>query len=637
MNKPGSISFFVFHRNILHCFRKTTPVVQVIKEKTVTASDGNTYLISVTYDSDSGVPMDAELEVSELLEGTEAYDSYVQKTAEALEKEVKHLAFAHAFDISLIDPATGAHCQPTKPVAVSIRLLRESIQQGDNVSVVHFPDSQTENPSEMGEMDTENPSEGEILGVNVNGETVEFESTGFSVYVVAKEDKIQKYVFHNYDSAGNLYIFSEQALITGESLVRPSDPTKAGAVFDHWATEKNGAAAVDFSAYNPITVDNTKTQEQLDAAPVNFYAVYGAAKTVVVFYNQSGLVVEKVERNKPAVGESAVTLDTNDVSYTPIQDKEGAVLGFNYWTTDAHGTGAEVQLGDDAAVGEIRITATSPDTIELYPNLSEGRYIYFDGNKDSYSGISSVPYTGPVFVPNENNAAASATAAVNSLNARTDSYGIPVVDGYTFKGWYIDVSDANDATTAPVFEPDGAGRMKVNQDEFNLLLNSSQNLPNNPTLYAHWTPKTNAPYTVVFWRQKITDDKNATDAEKTYDFAESDTTRTGTPGNTVSPTEADMGKGGSGDYNHFSYNGEKSVSVTVNADGSTVLNVYYDRDLMTFLFKRQGTVYTYNKSNSNSSGYYYIPDGNGGYEEVYLWRNNNRWWRERTYYYYYGY
>lgn len=61
----GQYLFFVFHRNILHCFRSTAPVVQVSKEQTVTASDGKTYKITVTYDSDAGIPEDAELQVSE--------------------------------------------------------------------------------------------------------------------------------------------------------------------------------------------------------------------------------------------------------------------------------------------------------------------------------------------------------------------------------------------------------------------------------------------------------------------------------------------------------------------------------------------------------------------------------------------
>ena len=146
----------------------------------------------MTYDSASGIPANAELEVTELTEGTAGYDSYVQKAAETLGTEVNHFAFAHAFDISLIDPATGKRYQPSKDVKVSIDLLKENIQEGGEINVVHFPGTNTENLSgKVGEFGgkrgthTENLPEGEILEANVNGEAVEFESSGFSVYVVA--------------------------------------------------------------------------------------------------------------------------------------------------------------------------------------------------------------------------------------------------------------------------------------------------------------------------------------------------------------------------------------------------------------------------------------------------------------------
>ena len=87
---------------------------QITKEQTITVSDGKEYLVSVSYDSDRGVPMDAELEVKALPEGTEAYDAYVRKTTEMLGREVNHFAFAHAFDIKLVNPETGEHDQPIK-------------------------------------------------------------------------------------------------------------------------------------------------------------------------------------------------------------------------------------------------------------------------------------------------------------------------------------------------------------------------------------------------------------------------------------------------------------------------------------------------------------------------------------------
>ena len=77
-------------------------MVQIIREQVVTAGDGSRYLVTVAYDNVSGIPEDAELAVEELTEGTDAYDDYVHRAAEALGAEAGNLAFAHAFDIALM-------------------------------------------------------------------------------------------------------------------------------------------------------------------------------------------------------------------------------------------------------------------------------------------------------------------------------------------------------------------------------------------------------------------------------------------------------------------------------------------------------------------------------------------------------
>ena len=141
---------------------------------------GDTYHITVTFDRDAGIPSDAQLEVTELLPGTEGYEAYVNAAAATLDSEAESFAFAHAFDISLIDPATGKPCQPDQALAVSIRLLNEDIQEGDSIDVVHFPGSDAQNPRAAGRK----APDAELLDARVDGEAVSFESTSFSVYVV---------------------------------------------------------------------------------------------------------------------------------------------------------------------------------------------------------------------------------------------------------------------------------------------------------------------------------------------------------------------------------------------------------------------------------------------------------------------
>ena len=55
-----------------------------------------------------------------------------------------------------------------------------------------------------------------------------------------------------------------------------------------------------------------------------------------------------------------------------------------------------------------------------------------------------------------------------------------------------------------------------------------------PPPYATWTPNTNTSYTVVFWKQQVTDNKNATNAQKKYDSRRAVSGRTATTGTSVS-------------------------------------------------------------------------------------------------------
>ena len=138
--------------------------------KTLTSTDNRTYLITVKFDHTSGVPADAQLVVTEIVPGMQDYDEYMSKSAEKTGVEEENISFARAFDIYLLDPATGAHISPSQSVAVSIELLSENINKSDEeISVVHFEDETNQT---------------EIMETELNGEAIEFETDGFSVYVV---------------------------------------------------------------------------------------------------------------------------------------------------------------------------------------------------------------------------------------------------------------------------------------------------------------------------------------------------------------------------------------------------------------------------------------------------------------------
>lgn len=107
----------------------------------------------------------------------------------------------------------------------------------------------------------------------------------------------------------------------------------------------------------------------------------------------------------------------------------------------------------------------------------------------------------------------------------------PTKPGYTFSGW----------------EPDVPATMPINGG----------------THTAQWA-KNNANYTVQYW-QENTDDNG-------YSYKES-TTKSAPSGNTVSGTNDKT-------YAGFTYNADKTdKDVIVKGDGSTVVNVYYKRDV----------------------------------------------------------
>ncbi len=119
----------------------------------------------------------------------------------------------------------------------------------------------------------------------------------------------------------------------------------------------------------------------------------------------------------------------------------------------------------------------------------------------------------------------------------------PTKNGYSFEGWYDGDARVTSTTTSV-------------------------------SVKAKWKENSSAQYRVIYWQQKVTDDKNATDAQKTYAYVATET-KTGKPGTTVNVNAITKS------FDGFKKNTVNSKSVTIAADGSTIMNVYYDRVLCT--------------------------------------------------------
>ena len=634
--------------------------------RTLTVKYKNDYQITVKYDDKAGIPETAELKVSEIKSDAEGYSDYVDKTAEALGKDESKFAFARAFDITIADPETGTVYQPDNDVKVSIKLLKEEITEKSLLNVVHFPESHIDDGEAVGKA--------VVMDSEIKGESVMFETDGFSVYVVAKDELLKHFVFLN-GTDHTSDIFSQQTLEAGEALVTPPDPTKDGAVFSHWALAPESETAYDFTDKvvrkhkdgvedDEMTIPADATQESLDQdeSKVYFYAVYKVVgehgenlynreKTIITFYNQSGLVVEKREVLKPNSETGSTYFNTRDVKYLPIQDKENAVYTFDYWTDDPRGTQAEV--GDE---GKVEIKNNTDTYIDLYPKLTETHYISFDANKESAGITGSVDFTPPVTVLNNS----TGQEVADNISK------IPTTSGYTLKGWYISSDDRNDSTTPAVFKLNSAGNgYDCNADEFRKLLVAG-NLPNNPTLYAHWTRKTKEHYKIVVWRQKLTDDgKGVMTGDDAYAYAETfimpeHSTKPDEPAelddavksletldeyNSYNEKRDDPSNPGhhpanitdnktQNPYYGFTLNTSKTeASKVVNPDGTTILNVYYDRKEFTLTFGTGQGSYSQDQDGAYyRNGNSYIGLGKTNEKYYRLYRNGNSYNDTRYYY-----
>ena len=129
----------------------------------------------------------------------------------------------------------------------------------------------------------------------------------------------------------------------------------------------------------------------------------------------------------------------------------------------------------------------------------------------------------------------------------TENPGTPTRPGYAFAGWYNGDAEFlfGGALTGPV------------------------------TLTAHWTANTNTQYTVIHWQE------NANDEE--FSFAEAET-KTGSTGSQTSAAAK----------SYTGFTAQTITQQTIAGDGSTVVNVYYKRNVyeVKFFKKNSSSEYT---------------------------------------------
>ena len=109
--------------------------------KTVIDAKGDTWLITVTYDKDAQIPDNAQLVVEEILPEDTDFEEYLKDAASEVGLSVEKMDYARFFDIEIQDEQ-GNQIEPSSPVSVSMVMLDQYEQSGQELCVVHFTDEQ---------------------------------------------------------------------------------------------------------------------------------------------------------------------------------------------------------------------------------------------------------------------------------------------------------------------------------------------------------------------------------------------------------------------------------------------------------------------------------------------------------------
>ncbi len=556
-------------------------VVKTVKATTLTASDGEEYLITVNYDSKSGIPANAKLVASEIREGDDGYQEYVSKSADAIGQKPEYLEMARAFDISLINPRTGEEYQPSGDVSVSIRLLKDDLDAYDIIDVVHIPDGE---------------ESGIVVDSSSDGEEVKFDTDGFSVYVLTGSTYLGTYHFLSYNSFGDYqgYPFYDdqgnqvnaQVIKNGEKLTAPNDapvnPNDPGAEFKGWFLGDQNTENPDFGD-NPKPFDFDTPQNIDESETFYLYAVFGKYVHITFHSQNDGendpiLEVMRVE----LVSEQA-EVDISNVK-TTYYSQDSSKYEFYGWSLNPHHTPGS---GTDAVIDNPEAYTVSSD-IDLYPVFIQVHYLTFSSGPSG----SGATYFPPQAIPSGE--ALEQTTISDDL--------IPDRPGYDFTGWFLSVtpSDADPyGTGTQLTEADGT-LMSVDDISLGIQTNTAFGklfLSKDATIYAGWQARTDVKYSYVVWTQRAEDAAGA-GTTRSWDYAETFEFNIGTSGasvtveddykalnvignyNNAHPNDTPITTDDENPYTGYKFSEEESDTDAkkIAADGSTVFNLYYELD-----------------------------------------------------------
>ena len=490
-----------------------------------------------------------------------------------------------AFDISFLVPVNGRfiEVQPREGTNVNVTITMKHELSGGDLFLLH--QEHDGSVSKVASKSAEAPVQKRSMAKSgspesdggKSGGTASFSFTAdsFSIYaIVGGDDKIITVNF--YDGEGNLitseYVRKNPNDGKIEDLYSPGIDLEYGEDFYGWSADPNAATGSNISSINEEFKAGWESYDS--EVPVNYYAVVKKVY-IVTFntYNDEGTLV---------------VLDTKTITCEP----EGQTINIPGDLGSHLGSQFLGWLGEDGVTYLAGTSFTVDKHFRFYLKEAGRYWLVFDSNAGG-------PGSGATYIPPQ---------LIYGEGVVTEKPKDPTRTGYTFLGWNT--------------EANGSGDWWNKKDDPDINRFGTA-ITGDVKLYAQWQGDYTK-YYVVYWKQSSADAADLPDDQKTYNYAGGREVTNARTGDIVYLEESDKNKG----YEHYTYNDSRSDNegTAVAAEGTTVLNVYYDLEAYTLTFEIETNQWHYYETTSNEGdqfGYY-----NNRYVQIYY--SNGTWYRTRS-------
>ncbi|WP_294917174.1 InlB B-repeat-containing protein, partial [uncultured Streptococcus sp.] len=592
------------------------PKQELIQSATILTANGDGYTVSAVVDGSSQLPVGVELKVRKLDSSGQEFQESSDKSKAVLGTNL--LDFATFFDVSFIH--NGQEVQPSAPVQITLQTEDNLAGKEQDFKVVHFKSngekevinpesvnlstSQTkvtykvssfsvqgfvvlgkEEPVQATE-NTENSQEEtqeEVAEENTNEENTNTEASsdqGTTEAADTADKRVITFVFQNNNN-------EEENVTTlhkkdGDKLATlPAAPFKPGYTFDHWQNKVTGETVTADTVVNgDMTVEAVFNEIKIYTVTIEYYYHNSTSDSDVVFDKE----IHQIEISDtpyhiiPPTSTNVSKDDDTNLEQDAIYYPEKAVVEI---TADQ----LENSIDGKIDIKVKYVPASSKYTV---------RYMLKDLDGKNYTEIKSVTAYGalgstvnaevlsfdyatfektePLELTQEEGQEVNVYYTRNSYNLTYEPNGGSYVDyqtglygetidvtkteptrvGYDFKGWYTDEALTKTAGDTVTLEDD-------------------------TTLYAKWEAKT-VNYTVVYMKEVY--DNSTQSTHYVYDSSIKQTAKTG---DVIKASDA---KGLDPVPVGYTLDIDENAKseVTIAADGSSVLKVYYKLKRYTFVF-----------------------------------------------------